>query len=1008
MTIPSFSTVPQRTDSRDVFATKADTHIQELNTFIAAANIDIAQANQDVIDCQAEVVNCQTEVTNCQAEVVNCQTEVTNAQAEVALAAAQVALATAQANLADASRIAAEGSSNATTWVSGATYALHSVAISPIDNRPYRRIVAGAGTTDPSLDAVNWLTTTPTTDPTKATLDKTFITQEQSTLTLSTATPNAVVSVQKEVVQIGVTNNNWTASNQNFTLEDTAYATTLTPGSIPATLGEASYDSVTFSVAAQDSVPEGFCFSNDGLKLFMVGSSNDRIYEYTLSVAYDISTLVYSQFIATPATQPAAITFNPTGTKMFVICMTGVSVHQYTLSAAFDISTVGASTSLYIGAQGGQPRGLAFNTTGTKMFTPEADVDEINEWNLGVAFDVTTAVFSQKFSTAAQCTFATNITFNSDGTSMYVLDYPSATVFEYTLSTGFDVSTASITDSFAVSGQETTPTGAHFSTDGLRLIVLGSISDAFHQYSVTTPALILGTGTFAAGDVSKTISGNGGVAVLTAADGSYLATTPFTDASTIASGNWTMESLANTGSAIEISNIKDGNFDLTSTVTHLGQYSVAAQATYPVGLAFNTDGTMMYVLDYSGKDITYYSLSIGFDLTSTVTHLGQYSVSAQETSPQGIAFNTDGTKMFIAGAAGRDITYYSLSIGFDLTSTVTHLGQYSVASSVTHPADIAFNTDGTITYVLDSLGYNVTYYSLSIGFDLTSTVTPLGQYLLLAQETAPQGIAFNTDGSKMFIAGAAGVDVTYYSLSIGFDLSSTVTHLGQYSVLAQETAPQGIAFNTDGSKMFIVGSTGDDVNYYTVGTYYTLTNSQETAIATLDSTYWTDLNAVTAITEALDSQTVNYALSVDGRTTWLVSKVTDGARNIVRNNAGTWEYNSNATYLSTTWTSATANTEYQAIRDAMTITANKMDSTQLLAVGDADFPALGNSLDLGVILNTTDATQIPSFTSAALNYDANILNEGAILGTDYDYDQPATDKVRITSLANNNLKIRVL
>ena len=170
MAIPSFTVVPQRTDSPTVFATNADTHITELNTFITAANVDIAQANADVASCQAEVVNAQTEVTNAQAqvalaaaevanaqtEVANCQAEVVNAQAEVALAAAQVALATAQADLADASRVAAETAANATTWVSGTTYALHDLAISPIDNLPYRRIVAGAGTTDPSLDQVNW------------------------------------------------------------------------------------------------------------------------------------------------------------------------------------------------------------------------------------------------------------------------------------------------------------------------------------------------------------------------------------------------------------------------------------------------------------------------------------------------------------------------------------------------------------------------------------------------------------------------------------------------------------------------------------------------------------------------------------------------------------------------------------------------------------------------------------------------------------------------------------
>jgi len=64
--------------------------------------------------------------------------------------------ASAAALTAAAAQIAVEAASNAKTWVSGQTYALHDVAISIADNKPYRRIIAGAGTTDPSLDGTNW------------------------------------------------------------------------------------------------------------------------------------------------------------------------------------------------------------------------------------------------------------------------------------------------------------------------------------------------------------------------------------------------------------------------------------------------------------------------------------------------------------------------------------------------------------------------------------------------------------------------------------------------------------------------------------------------------------------------------------------------------------------------------------------------------------------------------------------------------------------------------------
>ncbi len=42
-------------------------------------------------------------------------------------------------------------------WVSGTTYAVNRVVTSPADNyQTYIRVVAGAGTTDPSADSTNW------------------------------------------------------------------------------------------------------------------------------------------------------------------------------------------------------------------------------------------------------------------------------------------------------------------------------------------------------------------------------------------------------------------------------------------------------------------------------------------------------------------------------------------------------------------------------------------------------------------------------------------------------------------------------------------------------------------------------------------------------------------------------------------------------------------------------------------------------------------------------------
>ena len=70
----------------------------------------------------------------------------------------------------------------------------------------------------------------------------------------------------------------------------------------------------------------------------------------------------------------------------------------------------------------------------------------------------------------------------------------------------------------------------------------------------------------------------------------------------------------------------------------------------------------------------------------------------------------------------------------------------------------------------------------------------------------------------MFVIGQTGDDVNEYSLSTAFDVSSAsfAGNSERFSVASQENTPTGISFNNDGTKMFIIGSTGDDVNEYSL------------------------------------------------------------------------------------------------------------------------------------------------------------------------------------------------
>ena len=248
-----------------------------------------------------------------------------------------------------------------------------------------------------------------------------------------------------------------------------------------------------------------------------------------------------------------------------------------------------------------------------------------------------------------------------------------------------------------------------------------------------------------------------------------------------------------------------------------GRFSVAAQETSPTGVFFKPDGTKMYVIGTAGDDVNEYDLSTAWDITSA-SYLQNFSVAAQETNPQGIFFKPDGTKMYVIGFTGDDVNEYDLSTAWDV-STASYLQNFSVAAQETNPQGIFFKPDGLKMYVVGSTGDAVYSYTLSTAWDLSTSSFDYpteGYFSVSAQETNPTGIFFKPDGTKMYIVGYTGDDVNEYDLSTAWDITSA-SYLQNFSVSAQDTNPTGIFFKPDGTKMYVIGNIGDAVWQYSTG-----------------------------------------------------------------------------------------------------------------------------------------------------------------------------------------------
>jgi len=959
-----------------------------------------------------DVVASDTTATNAAASAAAALVSENNAAAsESAAATSESNAATSETNAATSETNAATSETNAAASAAAALVSETNAAASAVEAA---NIAAGELFDDTQTSAtLGWTSSKITTElaaaGTKGTLTTSSVAGQTSTINLTSAVSTPTVGVTKEIPQTGVTTDKWNLG-AGFTPEDFAYNATLSFGATAYDLSVASYDNKSFSVSAQDTNPSGLAFSTEGTKMFVVGGLGADVNEYTLSTAWDVSTasFVDSFSVSGQTTSPRGLTFNGDGTKMYVIQESTDQIAEYALSTAWDVSTASYTDSLSVTSQESTPAGIVFNDDGTKFFVIGTGGVEVNEYTLSTAYDVSTASHVDAFSVSAQEGNPKTLAFNADGTKMFILGLTNDSVYQYSLSTGFDVSTASYDSvSYDVSSQETDPYDMAFSTDGDKLYIIGRSVDSVLQYSTSTGTLTLSTGSFASTDVGKLIYANDGEFVLTASTGTYVEIVAPSATTDVTSGNWQMYGL-DTSDGVSVISTVEGGFDISTASYASKSFSVSAQESLPMGVALSADGTKMFVTGEDGNDINEYTLSTAWDV-STASFVDSFNVGSQDINPRGIAFNTDGTKVFICGDSGDTIEQYTLSTAYDI-STAAYGGTLAVNAQTNEHSGVGFNTDGTKMFVASTSGSQILEYSLSTAFDIT-TASYIDALSVSSQETHPRDMAFNTDGTEMFVIGSTSEAVFKYTLSTGFDISTASYSNVSFSVSSQDTEPFGMFFKPDGTIMYMVGITNDTVYQYDVGTVYAPTNQNLVALTNtagnIDTTYWTDINNMTA-TDDDAGESIYYAVSTDDQTTWYIVKTGEGVRTIARNNLGTWEYNSNTTYGAETWVAATQNDEYGAIKQAIDVAANLMTSTQLGAAADAEYFTLGDDLDLAIIMNTSAATSSPSFTGLEIDYDAAILNEGAILGTDYDFDHPEGDVVRFTALQAGNYKLRIV
>lgn len=252
----------------------------------------------------------------------------------------------------------------------------------------------------------------------------------------------------------------------------------------------ATYADKYKDVSSQDAYPYGVAFSSDGSKMYIAGYWNEAVFQYTLSASWDVSTATYankSKYYGSQDHYACRATFSSDGSKMYIMGSITDTVFQYTLSTFWDVSAATYADKFKdIGDEEDASRGLTFSSDGSKMYVVGINNDTVFQYTLSILWDVSAATYANKFKdVSSEDDTPYGVAFSFDGNAMYVLGYTADTVFQYALSTSWDVSTAVYADKFKdVGSEDIYPFDITFSTDGSKMYIMGDNNDTVYQYTL--------------------------------------------------------------------------------------------------------------------------------------------------------------------------------------------------------------------------------------------------------------------------------------------------------------------------------------------------------------------------------------------------------------------------------------------------------------------------------------------------------------------------------------------
>lgn len=450
---------------------------------------------------------------------------------------------------------------------------------------------------------------------------------------------------------------------------------------------------------------DGIAFDPDGNRMYLLDRPTDKIYECYLYEPFVVANARYTgNSFTLAASQPQDLIFKPDGTKCYIASdSTLVGVAELELSVPWDISSATTANTYTTSAQETGPKALHIGDNGTKLFLIGTGLDTVFEYTLGDAWSFGDVTYSGNSYDIVSETTPTSLFFSDDGTKFYTHGTGQDTLAEYRMSTPWNINTVTtVTNLIDVAGTIAAPTTWKAANAGHNIFMIDTTDDVIRGYYMPT-----------AWDPGITNFGY-----------NALEATPF---SFFVSPNGTRLYLSGAVNDTVIEFELGTAYDISTANTTGSTLSLPASASGR-SLSFNDDGNILITSALSTDDISKYTLSTAWDISTATLATSNTFASQGLYTPFRVVFNDDGTKLYGA----RDSTSQYLDYIFQYTCASPYdIENMSIQDPLYRASDIfgfytgttsiQWNDDGSKVYLLRNVtgSYaSINEYSASTPFDL--------------------------------------------------------------------------------------------------------------------------------------------------------------------------------------------------------------------------------------------------------------------------------------------------